>query len=310
MKIIHSVAVRVAFGLANMMCCLTLPAASLELPHDEPPLIRVAVASNFVLPAKLIAREFEKLTQAKVQIISGSTGKIYAQILHGAPYDVFLSADQKTILKLKEQGLIIPESHITYAKGRIVLWPSDALKSALIEDKTRLVLPINQRSVLNPNAIHNPKGIRRIALANPRLAPYGQASHSALTQLMATKRSEKRLNNYKTIYGENILQAYQFVQTGSVDMGFVALSQVIHVPNWQQVGWLVPQRFHRPILQDAAIVKPRVESEGEQKKQLEEKSTLMTQRKKSAVSLLISFLKEEKAKTIITDYGYQSVTAH
>lgn len=194
--------------------------------------IAVAVASNFSAPLAEIAREFERETGHKLQVSSASTGKLYAQIDNGAPFDVFLSADRATPERLVEQGLAQASSRLTYARGRLVLWSAwgDRVDEAA--------------EVLKDSSW------RHLSIANPKVAPYGQAAVQAIEHMGLGSTVMPRV-----VRGENVGQAYQYVANGSVELGFVAMAQVWRDGRWVSgSGWLVPQEWHGPIDQDAVVL--------------------------------------------------------
>jgi molybdate transport system substrate-binding protein len=196
--------------------------------------VQVAVAANFTAPAKLIANDFEKATGHKAMLSFGATGKLYAQIKNGAPFEVLLSADASTPEKLEKEGAAVPGSRFTYAVGRLVLWSA---KPGFVDD---------QGKVLEQGDFHH------LAIANPKTAPYGAAAVDVLTTLKLLDATEPKL-----VQGENIAQAHQFVVSGNAELGFVALSQVT---SDGKIGsgsaWLVPQQLYKPIRQDAVLLKP------------------------------------------------------
>lgn len=196
--------------------------------------ITVAVASNFSPIFENLIHEFEASNlDSNVVLISGSSGKIYAQIKHGAPFDIFMSADQDKPLRLVEEGFAIPETRFTYALGSLVLWSASP---SLVNGSS---------DVLN-NAAFN-----KLALANSKLAPYGLAAEQVLEQLGLLNSSRS-----KWVQGENIAQAYQFVQSRNADVGFVAKSQV-----WKNdrlvsgSAWIIPYQLYSPIKQDVVMLK-------------------------------------------------------
>lgn len=207
---------------------LVLPVAGTV--HAEE--ILVAVASNFALPMSKLVENFETETGHEVELAFGSSGRFYAQILNGAPYQVFLSADQEKPEQLEESGLTVNDSRFTYATGSLVLWSAD-------ED-----LVTGGAEVLDGD-------YRRLALANPELAPYGRAATQVLEALGKLEQLRPRW-----VQGENIAQAYQFVETGNAELGFVALSQVIEAGDLKSgSGWRVPAELHEPIRQDAVLLR-------------------------------------------------------
>ena len=211
--------------LVWMLGCIASPAAAQQL--------QVAVAANFAVPAKTLATRFEQQSAYRVALSTGSTGKFYAQIKNGAPYDVLLSADQETPARLEKESLAMVGQTFTYAVGKLVLWSRQA---GLVDGRGEVL-----RS----------ESFRRLSIANPRLAPYGAAAQEVMEKLGVWKSLQPKL-----VFGENIAQAYQFVSSGNAELGFVAYSQ-IREPGKEAVGsfWLVPRTLHAPLRQDAALLK-------------------------------------------------------
>lgn len=229
--------------------------------------INVAVASNFTAAMKEITAEFEKLSGHKVQLSFGSSGKFFAQIKHGAPFQVFLSADQDKPLALEQAGLIVPNSRFTYAVGALALWSSQY--GFMDNDATRL-----------KNGDFN-----KLALANPKLAPYGSAAVEVLEKL-----GLKEATVSKWIQGENILQTYQFVSSGNADLGFVALSQIMAAGQLSAgSAWIIPADLYPPIRQDAVL--------------------LRTGRNSTAARALLQFLRSAQGRETIESYGYTTTSA-
>jgi len=245
--------------------CICLALFSLPIKADE---VQVAVASNFTAPMQQIASGFEKSSGHKVQLVFGATGKLYAQIKNGVPFEVFLSADDKIPVKLENENEAVKGSHFTYATGKLVLWSATAKR---VDDKGTVLKAGN---------------FKHLAIADPETAPYGvaaQQSLQALGLLDATKE--------KFVFGENITQTYQFVASGNAELGFLALSQVI-TPN---VGgeakinsgsaWIVPSSLYSPLHQDAVL--------------------LNRAKDKPAAKALLEYLKSQTARDIIRSYGYE-----
>ena len=177
--------------------------------------IRLSVASNFLGPVQAIARAFEKDTGHRVRISSGSTGKLYAQIVNGAPYDLFLAANAREPERLESEGRIAPGSRYTYALGVLALWAPAAQKAS---PAGTLTAPIDATT-------------QRVAIANPKTAPYGAAAEAVLKAWGQWDALQGRV-----IRGENIAQAYQFAASGTAGFGFVALSQLLDpVPPMDQI---------------------------------------------------------------------------
>ncbi len=225
--------------------------------------VQVAVAANFTAPMQRIAAEFEQDTGHKALLAFGSSGKFYAQIRNGAPFQVFLSADDEKPTKLEQEGLGVAGSRMTYAIGTLVLWSA---KPGFVDAKAEVL---------------KKGGFAHLAIANPKLAPYGVAAVETLTKLGLADALAPRL-----VQGENIAQTYQFVASGNADLGFVALSQVMKDG---QVGsgsaWIVPSTMHAPIRQDAII--------------------LANGKGSAATVALMKYLKSPKAMRIIKAYGYE-----
>ena len=188
----------------------------------------VAVAANFTEPAKEIAKAFAARSGQAVVLSFGSTGQFYTQIKQAAPFAVLLAADAETPAKLGGEGLAVAGSGFTYAIGRLVLW-----------GKTPAV-PAGEVALKSG-------AFERLAIANPKLAPYGAAAVETLTKLGVYETLAPKI-----VQGNNIAQAFQFVETGNADLGFVALSPVIATAGGGY--WLVPESLHAPIRQDAVLL--------------------------------------------------------
>lgn len=194
--------------------------------------VQVAVAANFTAPMQRIAAEFEKDTGHKALLSFGATGKFYAQISNGAPFEVFLAADDETPARLEKEFLIAPHTRFTYAIGKLALWSA---KDGYVDSKGE-VLKTGE--------------FKHLSLANPKTAPYGAAAIETLKKLGTFERVEPRL-----VQGENIAQAHQFVATGNAELGFVALSQVYKEGKVTSgSGWIVPASLYAPIRQDAVVL--------------------------------------------------------
>jgi len=225
--------------------------------------VQVAVAANFTAPMKLIASEFEKETGHKAVLTFGATGKFYAQISNGAPFEVFLAADDETPARLEKEGTAVNGSRFTYATGRLVLWSA-------------------QPGVVDAQGDVLKKGnFQKIAIAAPKLAPYGAAAVEAMGKLGLQAALEPKL-----VVGESIGQAFSFVSTGNAELGFVALSQVYEDGKVKSgSAWIVPANLHSPIRQDAIL--------------------LAKARDNKAAIQLMAFLKTDKAKAVIRSFGYE-----
>ncbi|NJM11800.1 MAG: molybdate ABC transporter substrate-binding protein [Synechococcaceae cyanobacterium SM1_2_3] len=212
-----------------LLAGLVLAVSSLAIQAAE---VQVAVAANFTAPMQKIAAEFEKDTGHKALLSFGATGKLYAQIKNGAPFQVFLAADDKTPARLEAEGDTVHGSRFTYAIGTLVLWSA---QPGMVDD---------QGEVLKKGQF------KHLAIANPKTAPYGAAAVAVLTQQGLLDAIQT-----KFVTGENISQTYQFIATGNAELGFVALSQVMM--DGKLTGgsaWIVPSNLHQPIRQDAVVL--------------------------------------------------------
>ena len=224
--------------------------------------VSVAVASNFIAPMQQIAAQFAQDTGHKAELSFGATGKFYAQINHGAPFDILLSADESTPQKLATQGQADAASRFTYAIGQLALWSQD---EHMIDGSSQVLTANNWN---------------HIAVANPKLAPYGAAALQTLNKLGLTNSVTPKM-----VQGENIGQTYQFVASGNAPLGFVALSQIMQNGRITSgSAWLVPSCMHAPIRQDAIMLRKAQTN--------------------PAAQAFMDYLKSEKARTIITSYGY------
>lgn len=206
-----------------LLCGISASASAAEFSQA-----RVAVAANFREAALEIGSEFERATSHRVVFSFGSTGQLYAQILQGAPFDVFLAADQLRPGEAVEQGLAVDSSQFTYAVGRLVLYSADP---AFVTGRETLA----DRAFL------------KLAIAEPTLAPYGSAAVEVLRGLRRYEQVRGRI-----VRGLSVAQAFQFVHTGNAELGFVALSQVAGLPSGSR--WVVPSELHAPIAQDAVLL--------------------------------------------------------
>ncbi|MCG6574430.1 molybdate ABC transporter substrate-binding protein [Pseudomonas sp. AF32] len=194
--------------------------------------VQVAVAANFTAPIQAIAADFEKDTGHKLVAAYGATGQFYTQIKNGAPFEVFLAADDTTPARLESEGNTVKGSRFTYAIGTLALWSA---KDGYVDDKGQ---------VLKDNAY------RHLSIANPKAAPYGLAATQVLDKLGLTSQVKSKI-----VEGQNITQAYQFASTGNAELGFVALSQVYKDGKLSSgSAWIVPAELHDPIKQDAVIL--------------------------------------------------------
>ncbi len=224
--------------------------------------VKVAVAANFIKPMRAIAAAFERDNGHRVQLAAGSSGKLYAQIRHGAPFDLFLSADADKPARLASEGLAVPGSRFTYALGALVLWSADP---GLVDDAG---------TVLRQGRFEH------LALANPKLAPYGAAARATLQRLGLWEALKPRM-----VFGENIAQTYQFVHSGNAQLGFVARAQVMADGRLSAgSAWPVPQTMHPPIRQDAVL--------------------LDRGRDNPAATALLAYLRSAPVRALIRSHGY------
>lgn len=224
--------------------------------------VLVAVAANFVPPFREIAIEFETATGHTVRVAAGSSGNFYSQIKNGAPFDVFFSADMDHPKRLEDEGLGVKDSRVTYAIGRVVLWSPNA---GLIKGEETL------RS----------NNFKRLAIANPKTAPYGLAAMQAMQTLDLWESVQPKI-----VMGENLGQTMGFIESGNADLGFVALSQVLD-PKIKGRGsrWDVPTHLHEPIKQDVIV--------------------LTKGKDNPAARALLAFVNSPHVQTIIERYGYK-----
>lgn len=209
-------------GICALFCLFALSAAVYA---DA---LNVAVAANFRPAAQRIADEFVSATGQEVQIISGSTGKLYAQVVNGAPFHVFLGADQCAAIRLATNNAAAQDTRVSYAVGRLAYW-SRAMPTTSEPDWPE---------------------IRRLAFANPSVAPYGLAARDVIDNRAV------QIGAMRTVMGESVAQVYQFIASGAVDGGFVAWSQLrASAQPEAEHYWLVPESLHRPIVQDAVVTR-------------------------------------------------------
>lgn len=223
--------------------------------------IRVAVASNFTSAAKMLQLEFEQQSQHTLSLSFGSTGKHYAQIRNGAPFDIFLAADAERPERLQREGFAVSDNRFTYALGKLVLWSS--------------ALPDLSEETLSTT------DFRHLAIANPELAPYGQAATQVLDRLGLSANLQERL-----AFADNVGQAFAFVHTGNAELGFIAQSQLVaqKLVDKELSGsfWKVPEDYYDPIEQQAILLSD-----------------------KPAAAEFLLFLMDERAKTIIANAGFK-----
>lgn len=244
----------------HLMSCLLvcLAGAASSVRADE---ISVAVAANFTAPMQAIAAGFEKETGHKVLAAYGATGKFYAQIRNGAPFEVLLTADEETPARLIKENAAVAGSQFTYAIGKLVLWSA---KPAIVD---------------GAGAVLKAGGFNHLAIANPKLAPYGAAAVEVMKGLGVYASVQPKI-----VTGESIAQTHQFISTGNALLGFVALSQVLKDGKIDGSSWIVPATLYAPIRQDAVILE---KGKG-----------------KPAAEALMKYLKSDKARAIIQSFGY------
>ena len=244
----------VASLLAGLMLVATAARA------DE---ITVAVAANFTAPFNKLAAEFEKDTGHKLVASFGSTGKFYAQIKNGAPFEVLLAADDETPAKLVKDNAAVAGSPFSYAVGKLVLWSP---RPGMVDAKGEVL---------------RGGGFQHIALADPKLAPYGAASVEVMKKLGVYENLVPKL-----VTGETLVQVFQFVSSGNSELGFVALSQVLKDGRIDGSSWVVPAELHTPIRQDAVLLNPGKD--------------------KAGPLALMKYLQGAKAQALIRSYGYET----
>lgn len=225
--------------------------------------VQVAVAANFRAPMVKLAAAFGAATGHVPRLSFGSTGKLAAQIRNGAPFEVLLAADQQTPAQLEAERLAVPGSRHTYAIGKLVLWSA---RPGFVDAQGEVLRSGN---------------FDHLALANPRLAPYGEAAMQVLAKLGLLPSLQSKL-----VFGESIAQAHQFVFSGNAEVGILALSQVMSEGNLATGSvWVIPEQFYEPVRQELVI---------------------LTKGKDNPAALaLVAYLKSSEAKAIIGAYGYE-----
>lgn len=225
--------------------------------------VSVAVAANFAAPMERIVPLFEKESGHTVKVSLASTGKLYSQIKGGAPFDVLLAADEATPKRLVQDGLAAGGSRFVYALGKLVLWSA---QPDFVDAR---------------GAVLNKGGFGKLAIANPRLAPYGVAAKETLEKLTMWNAMQGRL-----LRGEDIAQAYQFVATENAELGFIALSQIMRNGKVSEgSSWLVPAELYKPIRQSAVM--------------------LSGAKDQTAAQAFLAFLRSEKAAAVMRGFGYE-----
>ena len=224
--------------------------------------VQVAVAANFTAPARALAEVFARTTGHEAKLSFGATGAFYTQIKNGAPFDVLLAADDERPARLEKEGDTVAGSRFTYATGQLVLWSA---KPGLVDDE---------------GAVLKHGNFGKIAIANPKNAPYGAAAVEAMEKLGLAATLQPKL-----VTGESIGQTFNFIATGNAELGFVALAQVLEGGKLKSGSmWVVPAQYHAPIIQDAVILKRAANN--------------------PAAKAWMELLKTPQSKELIRSYGY------
>jgi len=245
-------------GVAVLLAALLLAA-----PAVRSEVALVAVAANFAEVMERLEADFEAESPHAVTITTGSTGQLYAQIANGAPFDALLAADQARPERLEAEGLAVRGSRFTYARGQLVLWSVEADR---VGDDGQIVLLQGE--------------FRRLAMANPDLAPYGLAARQVLEGLNLFAALRDRI-----VFGENVGQTHAMVATGNAELGFVARSYVDSPRNPAPGSrWTVPETLHEPIRQDAVL--------------------LLRGEDNSAARDLLAYLRRPAVRQVIAGHGY------
>ena len=226
--------------------------------------VQVAVAANFTAPARALAEVFARTTGHEAKLSFGATGAFYTQIKNGAPFDVLLAADNERPARLEKEGDTVPGSRFTYATGQLVLWSA---KPGLVDDE---------------GAVLKGGHFGKIAIANPKNAPYGAAAVEAMEKLGLAATLQPKL-----VTGESIGQTFNFIATGNAELGFVALAQVLEGGKLKSGSmWVVPAQYHAPIIQDAVILNRAASN--------------------PAAKAWMELLKTPQSKALIRSYGYEA----
>ena len=226
--------------------------------------VQVAVAANFTAPARALAEVFARTTGHEAKLSFGATGAFYTQIKNGAPFDVLLAADNERPARLEKEGDTVAGSRFTYATGQLVLWSA---KPGFVDDQ---------------GAVLKGGHFGKIAIANPKNAPYGAAAVEAMEKLGLAATLQPKL-----VTGESIGQTYNFIATGNAELGFVALAQVLEGGKLKSGSmWVVPAQYHAPIIQDAVILNRAASN--------------------PAAKAWMELLKTPQSKALIRSYGYEA----
>ena len=217
----------------NLRRLLTLTAALALSAAAQAEVVQIAVAANFTAPARALAEIFARTTGHEAKLSFGATGAFYTQIKNGAPFDILLAADDERPIRLEKEGDTVPGSRFSYAIGQLVLWSA---KPGIVDGE---------------GAVLKGGNFNKIAVANPKLAPYGAAAVETMDKLGLAAALTPKL-----VTGESIGQTYNFIATGNAELGFVALAQVLDGGKMKSGSmWVVPAKYHAPIIQDAVILK-------------------------------------------------------
>ena len=226
--------------------------------------VQVAVAANFTAPARALAEVFARTTGHEARLSFGATGAFYTQIKNGAPFDVLLAADDERPARLEKEGDTVAGSRFTYATGQLVLWSA---KPGFVDDQ---------------GAVLKGGHFGKIAIANPKNAPYGAAAVEAMEKLGLAATLQPKL-----VTGESIGQTFNFIATGNAELGFVALAQVLEGGKLKSGSmWVVPAQYHAPIIQDAVILNRAASN--------------------PAAKAWMELLKTPQSKALIRRYGYEA----
>ena len=226
--------------------------------------VQVAVAANFTAPARALAEVFARTTGHEAKLSFGATGAFYTQIKNGAPFDVLLAADDERPARLEKEGDTVAGSRFPYATGQLVLWSA---KPGFVDDQ---------------GAVLKGGHFGKIAIANPKNAPYGAAAVEAMEKLGLAATLQPKL-----VTGESIGQTFNFIATGNAELGFVALAQVLEGGKLKSGSmWVVPAQYHAPIIQDAVILNRAASN--------------------PAAKAWMELLKTPQSKALIRSYGYEA----
>jgi len=238
--------------------------ALMDLRAQEQKMVRVAAAADLKFAMEELSKEFASRTGTKVDVTTGSSGNLFEQIQSGAPFDLFFSADMDYPKKLAELGFADPGTLLEYASGQLVIWTPANAQVSVAQDKWHALLDAR---------------IQKIAIANPRLAPYGRAAVDALQKAGIYEQVKTKL-----VYGENISQAAQFAQSGNAQVGIIAHSLALFPRMKGGKIWEIPADMHRPIAQGAVVLK--------------------NARNKAAALELLDFVKGDAGRAILENHGF------